>query len=173
MSTRVCEWCGRPESPGVDGVNDDAWCDVKGRRHRIVARLRPETGLGLTVKATAPAKAKRSGFTPASDEQKAKRKELQPFCIHCGKPATDSMHIIPRGMHTGGQEDPRATVSGCRSCHRSYDSGGISLLEDLEMHGREELAFAVERVGLIVALQRITNRRWAPVQIDEPGEQAA
>ena len=28
-----------------------------------------------------------------------------------------------RVMHTGGQDDPRATVSGCRACHQAYDSG--------------------------------------------------
>ena len=162
----VCAFC------GVVGASEHEICPVRApKRHRLVAQLPAASGLGQTVKATAPAKAGRSGFTPASKPQQEKRKTLQPYCIHCGDPATDSMHIIPRGMHTGGQDDPRATVSGCRACHRAYDSGRLSLLEDLEMVAREELAFAVERVGLVVALQRITNARWAPV--DQAGEDQA
>ncbi len=163
----VCAFC------GVVGASEHEICPVRApKRHRLVAQLPAASGLGQTVKATVPAGGnKRSGFTPASKPQQEKRKTLQPYCIHCGDPATDSMHIIPRGMHTGGQDDPRATVSGCRACHRAYDSGRLSLLEDLEMVAREELAFAVERVGLVVALQRITNARWAPV--DQAGEDRA
>ena len=163
----VCAFC------GVVGASEHEICPVRApKRHRLVAQLPAASGLGQTVKATAPAKAGRSGFTPASREQQEKRKTLQPYCIHCGDPATDSMHIIPRGMHTGGQDDPRATVSGCRACHQAYDSGRLSLLEDLEMVAREELAFAVERVGLVVALQRITNQRWAPVDQDREDQAA-
>ena len=51
-------------------------------------------------------------------------------------------------------------MPGCRRCHRAYDEGGLSLLEHLEPRFRAELAYAVELVGLLAALRRITNARW-------------
>jgi transposase-like protein len=50
----------------------------------------------------------------------------------------------------------------CPACHRAYDDERLSILEYLEPHWRTELAFAVERVGLMSALRRVTNSRWQP-----------
>ena len=72
------------------------------------------------------------------------------------------MHLIDRSL--GGDDDPRITVPGCRRCHRLYDEGRLSLLEHLESSHRAELAYAVELVGLLAALRRITNRRWAALE---------
>ncbi len=74
-------------------------------------------------------------------------------------------HLIPRGMLTEGQEDARAVVPLCPSCHRLYDDGNLSLLEYLEPRFRVEIAFAVERFGLLSTLRRVTNERspLAPV----------
>jgi hypothetical protein len=50
----------------------------------------------------------------------------------------------------------------CPRCHRLYDDGAISILEHLEPHYRAELAYAVVLVGLVAAIERTTNERWAP-----------
>jgi hypothetical protein len=48
--------------------------------------------------------------------------------------------------------------------HRAYDDHELDLLPYLEAHGlRAELGHAVTHLGLIGALQRITNVGWAPV----------
>jgi hypothetical protein len=70
------------------------------------------------------------------------------------------MHLIDRSL--AGDDDPRAVVPGCWRCHRLYDEGEISLLEHLEPRYRAELAYAVELVGLLAALRRITNSRCVP-----------
>jgi hypothetical protein len=69
------------------------------------------------------------------------------------------MHLIDRSL--GGDDDPRAVVPACWRCHRLYDEGRLSLLEHLERRYRAELAYAVELAGLLGALRRITNARWA------------
>jgi hypothetical protein len=53
-------------------------------------------------------------------------------------------------------------VALCPTCHRLYDDGKLSILEYMEPHYRDELARAVELVGLLRALERVTNTRWAP-----------
>lgn len=52
----------------------------------------------------------------------------------------------------------------CWACHREYDDGDLDLSSFLEPHWRVELAWAVEAVGLFMALRRITGRRWTPVE---------
>jgi hypothetical protein len=76
----------------------------------------------------------------------------------------DPAHLIPRGMTTVGQDDPRAVVPLCRRCHRVYDDECLDLSSSLEPNYRDEVAFAVARVGLFAALRRITNSTWAPVE---------
>lgn len=96
-------------------------------------------------------------MSPASPAQRAKCAG-EP-CVVCGtRRGTHPVHLIDRSL--GGDDDPRAVVPGCRRCHRAYDEGGLSLLEHLEPGHRRELAYAVELVGLISALRRITNARW-------------
>ena len=75
-------------------------------------------------------------------------------------------HLIPRGLLTEGQEDARAVVPLCPLCHRLYDTGELDLLGHLEPRFRVELAFAVERFGLVSTLRRVTNER-APVEREE------
>lgn len=58
------------------------------------------------------------------------------------------------------QDDPRAVIPLCRPHHRAYDLGTLDVLPDLEPRFRQELAFAVERVGLLTTLRRVTNSRW-------------
>jgi hypothetical protein len=55
--------------------------------------------------------------------------------------------------------DPRAVVPLCRRHHDAYDHEGLDILPFLEPHFRVELAFAVERFGLLSTLRRVTNER--------------
>jgi hypothetical protein len=107
------------------------------------------------LKRTAPPKRPRS-ISPASLPQR--RKAALECCVVCGAEHCDPAHLIDRSL--GGDDDPRSVVALCRPHHREYDDGALSLLEYLEPHYRTELAYAVELVGLITALERITNQRW-------------
>jgi hypothetical protein len=110
---------------------------------------------------------KRNTFTPATDEQRLNAR-TRGCVISSEYENVDAAHIIPRGMTTVGQDDPRATVGLRRDFHRKYDDGDLSILEYLEPYYRAEIAFAVERMGLITALQRITNCRWQPIPSEFP-----
>ena len=113
-------------------------------RERALARLRSK---------------RRRAISPAAPEQRAKCSGRR--CVVCGTTrGTHAMHLIDRSL--GGDDDPRAVVPACWRCHRLYDEGKISLLEHLEPGYRAELAYAVELVGLLSALRRITNSRWVP-----------
>jgi hypothetical protein len=104
---------------------------------------------------------KRKAISPASPAQREKVKGAP--CVVCGNyEAVDPAHLIDRSLLTEGQDDPRAVISLCRTHHREYDDGLISVLEHLEPRHREELAFAVERFGLISTLNRVTGLRWEP-----------
>jgi hypothetical protein len=100
----------------------------------------------------------RSTFTPASPAQRAKVRFAA--CVVCASSPVDPAHLIDRSMGAG--DEPVAVIPLCRLCHRAYDDGRLSVLEHLEPTYRDELAHAVHLVGLIAALQRITNQRWAP-----------
>ena len=83
-------------------------------------------------------------------------------CLVCAQGPTDPAHLIARSATRIGQEDAKAVIPLCRVHHRDFDDGRLSILEYLEPYWREELAFAVERVGLLSTLQRVTNCRWVP-----------
>ena len=106
----------------------------------------------------APAAPIRRSFTPASVEQRhaVRHRSCLVDASHRG---IEPAHLIPRRMLVEGQEDPRAVVPLCPACHRLYDSGELDLLPYLEPVFRAELAFAVERFGLISTLRRVTNER--------------
>jgi hypothetical protein len=103
-------------------------------------------------------------ISEASPEQRAKVKGKA--CVRCRRPGPcDPAHLIDRSLTTIGADDALAVVPLCRDCHRAYDEeAGSSLLEVLEPHYRAELAFAVERVGLLAALFRISGNRWIEEQ---------
>ena len=98
---------------------------------------------------------KRRAVSPASRAQRAKCR-LMP-CVVCGSPNVDPAHLIDRSLCPVDADDPRAVVPLCRFHHELYDRHELSLLEYLEPHFREELAFAVERVGLVSAYKRLTG----------------
>jgi ferredoxin len=112
------------------------------------------------LRAVAPATTRRP-VSEASPVQRAVIRERA--CVVCGQHAgaCHPAHIIPRGVTSIGQDDPRAVCPLCPLHHRLYDEGGLSILEFLEPRWRVELAFAVERVGLLSTLRRVTNDREA------------
>jgi hypothetical protein len=87
-------------------------------------------------------------------------------CLVCGVENCDPAHLISRGHTTVGQEDPRSVVPLCRKHHRHFDNGELyDLLGCMEPRYRRELAFAVEREGLLYTLQRVTGETWTPTQV--------
>lgn len=132
-------------------------CHVDTTRAKALRELAPKPRARIvTRKSSAPV---RRSFTPASPEQRAAVRSRR--CLvdgsHEGK--TEPAHLIPRGMLEEGQEDARAVVPLCPGCHRDYDSGELDLLPFLEPRFRVELAYAVERFGLISTLRRVMNER--------------
>ncbi len=103
-----------------------------------------------------PSTQKRRPISAASSEQREKVAERA--CVVCREPHCDPAHLIPRGMLSEGQDDPRAVIPLCRAHHDEFDHAGtLDLLPYLEPWWREELAFAVERVGLMATLRRVTG----------------
>lgn len=81
-------------------------------------------------------------------------------CLVCARAAYDGVkidpaHVIHRSV--GGCDEPPCVVPLCREDHRLYDEGKLDLLPYLD---RQTQAHAVSHVGLLDALQRITNRKW-------------
>lgn len=103
---------------------------------------------------------KRRSISPASTAQREKIR-TEAACIVCQSELVHPAHVIDRSL--GGDDDPRAVVPLCPLHHREYDDGHLSILEYLEPHRRDELAYAVELVGLITALERITNEKWRAI----------
>lgn len=103
---------------------------------------------------------RRSNGFAASTAQRVKVRDLG--CVVCGEERPDPHHLIDRSLTSEGQDDPLAVVPLCRNCHRRHHDEGTSILEYLEPRYRLEVAFAVERVGLLMALQKITGERWEP-----------
>lgn len=127
----------------------------------------PEKTRGWQDRSRAPAKPNRRPVSPASSAQR--RKVAGKACIVCAGSPCHPAHTIDRSLCPEGAEDPRAVVPLCPTHHRSYDEGHLSLLEHLEPHYRAELAFAVERFGLVSTLERLTNDRvtWKSTRQEE------
>ena len=81
-------------------------------------------------------------------------------CIVCGERPCDPAHLIDRAIAGSFGDDPRIVVALCRRDHDAYDDGDLDLSPYLEPRYREQVAVAVEAVGLFRALRRITGRRW-------------
>jgi len=105
-------------------------------------------------------------ISPASRAQRAMVRGKP--CLVCGEDrGVDPAHLIDRSLLSDGQDDPRAVVPLCRAtCHPAYDEHRLSLLERLETGERVELAFAVQRFGLLRTLERVTGERYRPVDFE-------
>lgn len=105
-------------------------------------------------------KPKRKLISEASPQQRAA--VAGKACIVCRERPVDPAHLLPRGLCADGDGDARAVVPLCRRHHRLYDTGLLDLLPYLEPGFRTELAFAVERHGLLSTVRRVTNERDYP-----------
>lgn len=111
---------------------------------------------------TRPTTKQRRAISPASPEQRAATRDRACIVDTAHGTSCHPAHLISRAALSAGQDDPRATVPLCPACHHRYDQGGdLDLLPYLEPAFRVELAFAVERFGLLATLRRVTNDRAA------------
>lgn len=120
----------------------------------------PEKVREFQQRAKANSKRARKPISPASHAQRVKVKGET--CVVCEQWPVDPAHLIDRSLCPIGQDDERAVIGLCRKHHSEYDEGKLSLLEHLEPWARQELAYAVERFGLIATLERVTNTRYVP-----------
>jgi hypothetical protein len=114
----------------------------------------------VELRRSAP-KPRSKAISPATPEQRAKVRERA--CVVCSNGPCDPAHLVDRSLAPSAGDDRRAVVPLCRRCHDLYDAHKLDLSPHLEPHYREEIAWAVEAVGLFPALKRITGSRWAPV----------
>lgn len=143
-----------------------SYCSAECHRDAIRSGTpAPERKRPLLKRATTPTKRKRA-ISPASPAQRQAISERA--CAVCRGHAGSChpAHLIDRSLLGDEQDDPRATIALCPEHHRLYDEGGLDLLPWLEPGFRSELAFAVERFGLLRTLERVTNCTWAPVGED-------
>jgi hypothetical protein len=84
-------------------------------------------------------------------------------CIVCWQVPTDRAHLIDRSLAPDRGGDPRRIVFLCRQHHDAYDAHDLDLLPYLHRH-RSELARAVELIGLISTLERVTGSKWTPLK---------
>ena len=102
-------------------------------------------------------------MTTLAASEAQRRKVAGKYCVVCWQLPTDPAHLIDRSLAPDPEGDPLRVVPLCRRDHDEYDRGGLDLLPYLLGYGRE-LGRAVELVGLITALERVTNRKWMPCE---------
>lgn len=71
---------------------------------------------------------------PASPEQRAKAARL--CCVVCGRRPVDPAHLVPQRL--GGCRHPDCVIGLCRTHHRLYDTGQLSLAPYLGRRHRSE-----------------------------------
>lgn len=127
------------------------------------ARAKPRKPLGRSSgpKRKAPAK-RRAPISAASPAQREKVRDA--VSIISGQGPCDPAHIVSRAK--GGCNDPLCVVALTRDEHRAYDQGDLDLLPHL-IRARKipELQHALAHAdgSLLRLLERVTNRRWAPL----------
>jgi hypothetical protein len=84
-------------------------------------------------------------------------------CLVCWREPTDFAHVIDRSLAPDPDRDPRRVVPLCRFHHTEYDDHRLDLLPYLARDHRDKLALAVELIGLVGTLERVTGRGWVPV----------
>jgi hypothetical protein len=82
-------------------------------------------------------------------------------CVVCRKQPVHPAHLIDRSL-ADDQDNPLAVIPLCPEHHRAFDEDRLDLLPFLEPHWRDQLAFAVQRHGLLATLKRVTNHDWTP-----------
>ncbi len=107
----------------------------------------------------------KGGISPATPDQRERVKDRA--CIVCAAHPCDPAHLIDRSLAPGSGDSSAMVVPLCRPCHRAYDDGDLDLTPYVEPHWRDAVACAVEAVGLIGALRRISKRQWTVVPSEE------
>lgn len=105
------------------------------------------------------------GISPATRAQRAAVEGRA--CVVCAAHPCHPAHLIDRSLAPSAGDDVLAVVPLCPVHHWEYDDGPLDLLPYLEVGGawREQISWAVQTVGLMSALKRITKRReWRPVE---------
>lgn len=105
------------------------------------------------------AQRRRQAISPASAPQRQKVKGEVCTVADCSVEDCAPAHLIDRSLWADRDGDPRRVIPLCAQHHREFDEGDLDLLPSLENGDRRELAYAVERFGLISTLHRVTNRR--------------
>lgn len=89
--------------------------------------------------------------------------EREQFCRVGGSlhSPPDPAHIIQRSRVPAGMgaEHQDNCIPLCRRCHQAYDERRLDILPYLS---KEEMGYVVLLVGMLSALERVTNRRWVP-----------
>jgi hypothetical protein len=150
-----------PAKPATSATAIVHLADRRPLRHiplRRQTQLRPTSGL------TRSSALNRVPLAAASEEQP--RKVDGRRCLVCGRSgAVDPAHLVPRSRV--GCDRPDCVVPLCRfRCHRAFDTGRLDLLPYLEPRHRSELAHALQHLGLIELLERLTAERWAPARCE-------
>jgi hypothetical protein len=85
-------------------------------------------------------------------------------CVVCWRAPCDPAHLIDRSIAADRKGDPLRVIPLCRQHHDAYDRGELDLLPELGDEYIDEIAHAVviHPRGIIGALERMTNRKWAP-----------
>lgn len=79
-------------------------------------------------------------------------------CAYCRQDGPcDPAHLASKAQ--GGCDHPDCVVPLCRTHHRLFDTRALDLLPALEPFWRTELAHAVEHLGLLGTVRRVTNSR--------------
>lgn len=133
---------------------------VEAAERREQRRAEKATAKRKRVVATAPRRQPKV-ISPATPEQREIVRGRA--CIVCGRQPCHPSHLIDRSSAPSAGDDPRAVVPLCPTHHREYDEGPLDLSPFLEPYYRESIAWAVEAVGLFLALRRITKSGWMAV----------
>jgi hypothetical protein len=113
---------------------------------------------------------RRTPLGHATPAQRARVKDRQ--CIvfdptdglcRCHGPVQPA-HLIDRALAPAAGDHPLAVVPLCARHHELYDDHDLDLSPYLEPAWRDSVAWAVEAVGLFMALRRITGKRWVAVE---------
>lgn len=139
----------------------------KPLERRTPLKAHTELKRGGELKRSAP-KSRRGAISPATPAQRARVKDRA--CIVCAAHPCQPAHLIDRSLAPEAGDRVVIVVPLCPPCHYEYDEGSLDLSPYLEPHWRDSVAAAVEAVGLLRALKRITKATWTVVPSEQVSE---
>jgi hypothetical protein len=114
----------------------------------------------ITRRRRPPAEVIVMALVPASDAQREKVSGVA--CIVCERTPVDPAHLVPRRL--GGCDHADCVVALCRSHHRQYDHGQLSLAPYVLGICQRELRHAEQHVSAAVLAKGLTAGGWATAQ---------